>query len=182
MNKLTIYEKRKLKDDILKLNKFQWNKIKDMIDLVTSKYTVKTDGLYIRLNILDDQTQNSIKDFVKKCLIQKELISNNDILKNINNDLLTNELENDNIKDLKSSVIKLVSADEVNNYESEDSQVEDSQVEDSQVEDSQVEDSQVEDNLMIDNESDNDDEEEEIAEESNDEDNTDTFDIDYNEL
>ena len=167
MNKLTIYEKRKLKDDILKLNKFQWNKIKDMIDLVTSKYTVKTDGLYIRLNILDDQTQNSIKDFVKKCLIQKELISNNDILKNINNDLLTNELENDNIKDLKSSVIKLVSADEVNNYESEDSQVEDSQVED---------------NLMIDNESDNDDEEEEIAEESNDEDNTDTFDIDYNEL
>ena len=32
MAKLLQNEKKKMKDDIYKLNKFQWNKIKDMID------------------------------------------------------------------------------------------------------------------------------------------------------
>ena len=49
MEKLTQNDKKKMKNDIYKLNKFQWNKIKDLIDEETEKYTIKNDGIYLRL-------------------------------------------------------------------------------------------------------------------------------------
>ena len=164
MNKLSIYEKRRLKEDILKLNKFEWNKIKDMIDLVTDKYTVKGDGLYIRLNVLDDNTQNNIKDFVESCIKNKEQMSNNeDILKNINNDDNDDDNEKSSEKTIifgsnKPNDINLVSAEESDNE------------------------SQLEDETNDLNNSDDENEDDDIEEQSNDEDNLDTFDIDYNDI
>ena len=94
MDKLTQNEKKKMKNDIYKLNKFQWNKIKDLIDEETTKYTIKNDGIYLRLNLLSDKLQVRIKNYIDDCILELENID--DININLNNDILNEKPIDDN--------------------------------------------------------------------------------------
>lgn len=164
MEKLSQSDKKKMKNDIYKLNKFQWNKIKDLIDEETNKYTIKNDGIYLRLNLLSNELQIKIKKYIDECIIeiqknninilennsnliedsntfdfiQNDTLENNDddnnILKNLNNDLIT-ESNNEEIEDLNNED-NLVEED---NLDEEDIDDEDDEEEDDD-EDDQEED------------------------------------------
>jgi len=97
MEKLTQNDKKKMKNDIYKLNKFQWNKIKDLIDEETEKYTIKNDGIYLRLKLLSNNLQFKIKKYIDNCLLELENIDDNSIKLENNNIKLEDLIEDSNI-------------------------------------------------------------------------------------
>ena len=120
MEKLSQSDKKKMKSDIYKLNKFQWNKIKDLIDEETSKYTVKNDGIYLRLNLLSDILQIKIKKYIDDCILELENIDDNLIKLEENDSETKNIIQNSNINFIQNENVESDNLDDVDGNDNYD--------------------------------------------------------------
>ena len=120
MEKLSQSDKKKMKSDIYKLNKFQWNKIKDLIDEETSIYTVKNDGIYLRLNLLSDILQIKIKKYIDDCILELENIDDNLIKLEENDSETKNIIQNSNINFIQNENVESGNLDDVDGNDNYD--------------------------------------------------------------
>ena len=120
MEKLSQSDKKKMKLDIYKLNKFQWNKIKDLIDEETSIYTVKNDGIYLRLNLLSDILQIKIKKYIDDCILELENIDDNLIKLEENDSETKNIIQNSNINFIQNENVESGNLDDVDGNDNYD--------------------------------------------------------------
>ena len=103
-----------------KLNKFQWNKIKDLIDEETSIYTVKNDGIYLRLNLLSDILQIKIKKYIDDCILELENIDDNLIKLEENDSETKNIIQNSNINFIQNENVESGNLDDVDGNDNYD--------------------------------------------------------------
>jgi hypothetical protein len=119
MEKLSQNDKKKMKIDILKLNKFQWNKIKDLIEEETTKYTVKNDGIYLRLNLLSYKLQIKLKNYIDDCLFElnenKTKFSQINDINNFENNI---DFINNEVSEINDTNLNLKKDNENNDNES----------------------------------------------------------------
>lgn len=89
-------KKKFIIEKVRKFNNFEHIEILKIIKKNNIKYSENNNGIFINLNLINEQVINKVEEFVKYCIIKKKnLINENTKIENYKNILLKN---NSNIK------------------------------------------------------------------------------------
>lgn len=89
-------KKKFIIDKVRKFNNFEHIEILKIIKKNNIKYSENNNGIFINLNLMNEQVINKIEEFVKYCIVKKKnLINENSKIENYKNILLKN---NSNVK------------------------------------------------------------------------------------
>jgi hypothetical protein len=118
IDKFSINELKKLKDNVDLLHETEYIEILKLLIINNEKYTENNNGIFINTSKLKKNTLNELYDFVNYCLSNKELLETNSIKMN-NFNLLYPNLFSKNID--KNIINENVDVDKIiinNNYNS----------------------------------------------------------------